>query len=317
MKKNLIIFLVSFIFVFFSILLGFNFYAKRRDQNLYNKVEVAEKFSKKKEKTNIDTLEKAISHSKRINFIFLGMEDVRTDTLIFASFDWKNKKVDLISIPRDTYLHRAGYDTGEERKINAVYGNHGIDGVKKAIEYILGGIPIHHFVMMDYEGVAKIVDSVGGVEINVPFHMEYRDYSAKPPLYISIQKGKQLLDGNKTIGFLRYRKGIGGKGGYPDGDLGRIKAQQEFIKAFLEKITSYKLPMIITTTIQEVKTDLDISDGLIYGKRAMGMGSKDFSFMTLPGIAKLKTVGGKTLSYYFYDEKAIREVMEKIYNVEK
>ena len=50
------------------------------------------------------------------------MEDIRTDTIIFASFDPDTKKVNVISIPRDTYIHRKGYNIGEQRKINAIYG---------------------------------------------------------------------------------------------------------------------------------------------------------------------------------------------------
>lgn len=321
MKRNFVFFLLSFIFVFTTILLGSYTYLIKNNKVLYSKVEeekkVEKKIKKEKEKLVIDTLEKAIQHSSRINFVFLGMEDIRTDSLIFASFDPKTKTADIISIPRDTYLHREGYNEATDRKINAVYGAHGVDGVKRGIRHILGDVPIHHYVKADYDGVAKIIDSIGGVAVNIPFHMKYKDLSAKPPVYIDIPEGEQLLDGKTSINFLRYRKGSDGKGGYSDGDLGRIKAQQEFMKSFIKKVLSHRLPVVITNGIEYVETDVNLGEGLIYGRKAIGMKGKDFNFITLPGIAEFKTIKNKTLSYFFHDEKAVRELMENIYGVKK
>lgn len=64
-----------------------------------------------------------------------------------------------------------------------------------------------------------------GVEVDVPFHMEYTDIYDDPPLYIDIPQGRQLLDGEEALKFLRYRKG------YDNQDLGRIEAQQQFIRS--------------------------------------------------------------------------------------
>ncbi len=326
MKRNFILFLSSFIIVFSAILLGSYSYLKVNDKKIYNSVKKGEVRESKnenkggkreKEELTFDTLEEAIRHSKRINFLFLGMEEVRTDSLIFASFDPKNKKVDIISIPRDTYVHREGYDEAEERKINAVYGEHEIEGIKETVSYILGGIPIHHYIMADYDSVAKIIDSVGGVEVNVPFHMRYYDFSAKPSVNIDIPEGNQLLDGKKSVDFLRYRKGSDGKGGYADGDLGRIRAQQEFMQSFIDKVLSYKLPTVISTGIELVETDINLGNGLLYGKDAMGIKKDSFTFTTLPGIAEFKAIKGKTLSYFFYDERAVKDLMGEIYKVKK
>jgi len=282
-------------------------------------VKKAEEKVKKKvsEEEPIDTLERAINKSKRINFVVLGMEDVRSDTMIFASFEPVKKQVDLISIPRDTYLYRKGYEAAEMRKINAVYASHGINGVKKAVNHVLGGVPVHYYVMVDYDGVKKIVDSVGGIDVTVPFHMKYRDPTSKPPLYIDIPKGNQTLNGDKSVDFLRYRKQNGSRGGYKDGDLGRVKAQQEFLKSFFKKSLSIKLPVVIKTSIDNVKTDITITEALTFGKIAVGMDEKNFNFTTLPGVATYKKINGKNLSYYIYDEIEIKKMMENIYGVVK
>src|SRR5690606_1573862 len=104
------------------------------------------------------SFQEALKHSPRVNVLVLGMEDVRTDTILLASFHRDAKKIDIISIPRDTYIHRKGYNGGDQRKINSVYYSHGVKGVMQTVSYILEDIPIHHYAMIDYDGVISIVD---------------------------------------------------------------------------------------------------------------------------------------------------------------
>ncbi|MFA7412447.1 MAG: LCP family protein [Tissierellaceae bacterium] len=325
MKTFSKVFALSFFCFLLALYIGSSSYIKAKDIRLESNVGQSGK--KEIEKIIIDKIElkpkeieeytnikEALEKSNRINFLFMGLEDTRTDTIIFASFCPDSKNVRLINIPRDTYIHRKGYDGAEQRKINSVYGEHGALGVKKTVSYILGEIPIHHVVTLDYEGVVKIVDGLGGVEIDVPFHMKYKDPTAKPPLNIDIVAGKQLLDGKKSLEFIRYRKGTGNKGGYIDGDLGRIKAQQEFIKSFIDK-ASENLITVVTKGFPHLKTDMSLFTSLSYGRKALGMGIDDFRIETLPGKAEFKKIGRKVLSYYIYDKEKISRVLEEIYNV--
>ncbi|WP_427339323.1 LCP family protein [Caloranaerobacter sp. DY30410] len=263
----------------------------------------------------LDPFKKAIQESERINVLLLGLEGPRTDTIIFASFDPVTKKVDLISIPRDTYFYRLGYEKADERKINAVYGDAGVKGTIKAVEAILGGVPIHHYVKVTYSGVEKIVDSLGGVEVDVPFDMDYDDPTAKPPLHIHLKKGRQILNGEKAIQFLRFRKNNDNTVGYPDGDLGRIRAQQQFIKSAVKKALSFRLPVVAQTCFKYVKTDMSLTDILLYAGKAIGIKTEDISMTTLPGRAIYKSIGGKKVSYFAYDPKQVRELMMKLYHV--
>ena len=99
----------------------------------------------------------------------------------------------------------------------------------KAVKDLLG-IDLEYYVKVDlYNIVKEMVDIIGGVDIYVPMDMKYSDPVADPPLYIDLKKGYQTLDGDKALQFLRFRKG------YADQDLGRIRAQQEFMKAAIEK----------------------------------------------------------------------------------
>lgn len=270
-----------------------------------------------KEEKPKDPLQEAIAKSKRVNFILMGMEGARSDTLIFASYDPKDKKVDMISIPRDTYYHTKGYDGAELRKINAVYGRSKTEGVKKAVGEVLGQVPVHHYIMVDYKGVAKIVDSIGGVEVNVPFHMDYYDPHDKPPLRIDIPKGKQVLKGEQAVKYLRYRHNTDKTVGYPDGDLGRIRAQQEFLKSAIKKSLSLKLINVVNTAFDYVKTDVKLTDALGYATGLIGFDMDNMSMTTLPGAEEKRAYGNQRLSYFIHDPVKIRDLMMDIYNVEE
>lgn len=262
-----------------------------------------------------DPFQIAIESSKRVNFLLMGMEGARSDTIIFASFDPKGNKVDMISVPRDTYYYTKGYESGDLRKLNAVYGRSKAEGTKRAVEEILGQVPVHHYIMVDYKGVEKIVDSLGGVEVNVPFHMDYYDPADKPPLRIDIPKGKQVLNGEQSVKFLRYRHNSDKTVGYPDGDLGRIRAQQQFIKSAIKKSLSLKIVNVVKTSFDYVRTDVSLKDALGYAAGAIGISVDDISMTTLPGVAEDRTYGRTTLSYFIHDPIQVKEMMMKIYEV--
>lgn len=323
MKTFLKIFIISFIvFVFASYLGGYS-YIKKNNIVLENNVgfgfseskdlkeEIFVKLeSEPKEPKEFVSLSEAFENSSRINFLILGMEGKRSDTIIFASFDPDSKKIDLISIPRDTYIHRKGFDQAEERKINSIFIKHDVEGVQKTVSFILEDVPIHHYVLLDYEGVKKIVDVLGGVEVEVPFHMKYKDPTADPPLSIDIKEGKQLLYGKDALDFVRYRKG------YIDGDLGRIKAQQQFLTALSAKAKE-KILTVFMKGFEYVKTDVSLFDTVSLGRKAIGIRSEDINFHTIPGKADYRKINKKVLSYYIYNSKDVKRQLEEIYNVKK
>lgn len=313
MKKFAKVFIISFICFSIAVLIGSYSYVKKEDIKLENNIGGSLFVTKPKEIEYYPDLGEAIKKSKRVNFLILGMEDVRTDTIILASFCPDIKKVDLVNIPRDTYIHRRGFNDPTQRKINSIYQDHGAKGVKKAVSHILEDIPIHHHIILDYEGVEKIVNELGGIEVDVPFHMKYEDPTAEPPLNINIPEGKQLLDGKMSLDFLRYRKG-NNKNGYIDGDLGRIRAQQDFMTSFIGKATENILT-VITKGFGHIKTDISLIDSIAYGRKVMGMTKEDFKLNTLPGKGEFKKVNKRVLSYYIYDRKESNKTIKNIYKV--
>ena len=258
-----------------------------------------------------DPFDKLVLEGKRLNTLVVGVNDNMTDTIMLASFNVETKQVDIISIPRDTYHHRKGYNGAAQKKINAIYSSQGIETLIVNIQEVLGSkIPIHHYAVVKYEGVEKMVDLVGGVKVNIPMNMKYDDPYDKPPLKIRISKGEQVLKGKEAIQFLRYRKpNKGERGGYPDGDIGRIKAQQDFVKSFIKKSIGLKLPNIIKTGVEHIETDIKMSQGVSYASRLAGIDSENINMIMLPGIDKYI----KGTSYYIHDEDATRELIRDIY----
>lgn len=270
-------------------------------------VDIVDSEKDKEEEDKRSQLERLIEKSKRTNILLLGMEGPRTDTIIFASFDPESKKLDLLSIPRDTYYERKGHPSADKKKINAVYGDEGAKGTMAAVSNVLQGVPIDYYVKVTYQGVERIVDSLGGVKVNIPMDMDYDDIYDHPPLHIHLQKGTQVLNGKKAVQFLRFRKNNDG-GGYPDGDLGRMKAQQQFVKAALEKVFSFRLPVVANTVFKYVKTDMPLTDIVIMAKDAVGMSKDHVTTYSLPGKAVYNGV-----SYFLYDKDETKKLMTEIY----
>lgn len=260
-----------------------------------------------KEEIEFDDLDTALEESSRVNFLILGLEDIRTDTMILASFDSDAKILDLISIPRDTYIHRKGYNTGPQRKINAIYYANGVEGVKQAVKHIVD-IPIDNHIIIDFEGVKEVVDLVGGVEVDVPFHMKYKQIDLKP--------GKQVLNGEEALGFIRWRKNDDNSNNYIDGDLGRIKAQHEFLKSLLAK-SKDNIVSLVRSGFKYVDTDLKIFETIMLARDVNGIDNKNTRFYTVPGEHEFRTIDGVINSYYIFNGEEAEELIKNIYNVKK
>ncbi len=259
-----------------------------------------------KPKTKLD---EAIESSKRLNILLMGTDGGRADTIMLFSFDPQGKLLDIVSVPRDTYNDVPGYDASGQKKINAVIGfgdqNGGPEGLTVQISKILR-VPIHYYIKVDYDAVKDVVDTLGGVEVDVPFNMNYDDAVAKPPLHIHLEKGLQVLDGDKAIQFIRWRKNNGQDG---KGDLTRITRQQGFIKSAIKKSLSFKLPSVVKTAMQYVETNMPMDQALYYASEAVGLKTEDIESAQIPGEAK--TMG---LSYYIHDPALTEEMMLQIYN---
>jgi LCP family protein required for cell wall assembly len=249
-------------------------------------------------------LGKIAKNSNRINVLVVGLEDQRTDTILVASYDKESKKAELISIPRDTYSPREEVERSDAKKINATYSSLGIEGLIEVVQDILG-IPINKYIILDYEAVVSCVDILGGVKVNVPFHMQYSDPYDDPPLIIDIPEGEQVLNGEQSLKFLRFRKG------YANQDLGRIEAQQEFIKSAAKKAISLKLIDVIEEAYSNVKTNFSIKELVSLAGNFVGFSTDNISLNVLPGEDTLL----EGLSFYIPNNDEIRNMTYTMYGI--
>lgn len=311
MRLHFRTFLMSFIVC--SVIMGggyavFNhFYAESmKDVSKNAPVEIGyETHSNDADKTE---LEKLIDKSSRVNILLFGTDGGRSDTIMVLSYDPENNVADLISVPRDTYNEASPFKHPALKKINAVLGfkeNGGPSGLKKSVSRLLK-IPIAYYVEVQYDGIRNIVDSVDGVSVDIPFDMNYDDNYCDPPLHIHFQAGKQTLDGQKSIEFLRWRKNNGHEG---KGDLPRTERQQQFMKSLAAKCFSYKLPMVIKTAFQYVKTDMEMDKMLFFGASAAGFELDNLKAGRIPGLDKESKYG-----YYYSDQQGLEKMMLDMYS---
>lgn len=199
-----------------------------------------------------------IAGRSEIHVMILGVDerkdDVgRSDTLMVATVDPEKGTASLLSIPRDTRvaIEGAGYD-----KINAAYAYGGYALTKKTLEQLLD-VPMDYYILIDVHAFERIIDALDGIDIDVEKRMYYEDpWDDDGGLVIDIYPGMQHMTGEKAIQYVRYRD--------TEGDIGRIRRQQRFMRAVLQKVTTpeifAKLPEITGEVAKSVKTDLDTGD---------------------------------------------------------
>ncbi|MEP6755614.1 MAG: LCP family protein [Chthonomonadales bacterium] len=149
----------------------------------------------------------------------------RSDSIMLARFDFIGKRVDAITIPRDTAVHIPGYRT--YHKINAAHSYGGPTLTAETIEQTFG-VKVDAVVEINFEGFQQIVDTIGGIDVKVDKKLDYDDNWGN--LHIHLLPGEQHMDGYKAMGYVRVR--------HSDSDEMRSKRQHNFIEAMRTKIKS-------------------------------------------------------------------------------
>ena len=174
----------------------------------------------------------------------------RTDTIILARVDPRNKKVTLISIPRDTLV-----DLGSngKQKINSAYSFGGAAYATKVVSEF-AGVDISHYAEIDMDGFAKVVDAIGGVTVDLPVAVKDPKYTG-----LDLPAGKQKLDGKTAALLGRARHAYDSYGG---GDFYRAANQRMLIGAVIKKVMKGGASTIVptvTTLSGYVTTDMDVT----------------------------------------------------------
>jgi len=228
----------------------------------------------------------------QVNILLLGADvsftdsgNARSDTIKLITVDVKHPRISILSIPRDTWVAIPGH--GHSR-INAAYqfgGREEADRIALSSQTItdllheLTGeeITIDHYIRIQTGGFVKIVDSMGGVQLNVEKQMDYEDPSQE--LYIHLKPGMQRLNGTDAMGYVRFRHDA-------ESDFGRIRRQDQFIHALVAQLTdpNDRLRMMRTLgpALSMMKTDLTLTDMMAMEKIARLVGMSGMQSATLP-----------------------------------
>ncbi|MBQ7682797.1 MAG: LCP family protein [Oscillibacter sp.] len=216
--------------------------------------------------------------------LLAGVDDHNggSDTVILMSVDSKQHRVFGLSIPRDT----KAIVNGKPYKMNAAYKIGGMPLLARTISEQMS-IPVDYTVEIDLAGFAAVIDAIGGVDFEVPLDMDYEDPAQN--LEIHVAKGLQHLDGETALKVVRFRHNSDGSG-YGDEDLGRIRTQQNFLKAAAKRLFSLnsltKLDDMARIFQQYVKTDLTLLNLVWLAREGLQAGADGIQFATLPGTWK-------------------------------
>ncbi|MBC7251253.1 MAG: LCP family protein, partial [Anaerolineae bacterium] len=210
-----------------------------------------------------------------IHIVLLGLDQrpeesgpSRTDTIIVVRVDPATNSASMLSIPRDLWVPIPGYDENRINTANYIGDLKGYPGggpalVKKTIEYNLG-IRVHYYVRINFEGFVRIIDRIGGIDINVPKEIRDTQYPDpdNPGAYttIYIPAGPQHMDGATALKYARTR--------HVDSDFGRLARQQQVIMAVRDRVLSLGLIPQLLPHLSElmnemgdaVQTDLQPAD---------------------------------------------------------
>lgn len=207
----------------------------------------------------------------RVNVLLLGVDEsterenwgsFRTDTMILVTIDFSTNDVDMISVPRDSYVKlyndsgiQLTNDLGEGKmgKANSAFSEGG-GAQKKGYQYacmtvskLLGGVPINYYVGFNMNVVKQVVDAMGGVDyyVDIPVSMNGR----------TLEIGQQHLDGQAVLDYCRMRKG--------SSDIARVERQQNMIMAIFKQLKSTdqikNIPGIYKAVESNIQTNLDFT----------------------------------------------------------
>ena len=211
------------------------------------------------------------------------------DVIMLVSVDTRNERICVMQIPRDTY---AEYTEGSYKKLNgAANALGGVEGLRAFLSQSLG-VAIDGYLALDLASFRRIIDTIGGVEIELDRAIRYTD--AEQGLFIDLPSGRQVLDGKKAEMLVRYRKG------YADGDIGRLGAQKRFLASLFaslqQKVNSDNAYSLADALMDGLDTDIGIATAVALGLEALTTKSERLIFVTAPGEQIVAEKSGA--SYY-------------------
>jgi LCP family protein required for cell wall assembly len=195
----------------------------------------------------------------RINILCMGLDrnwtnqdlpystGTRTDTMMVVSLDLPSQRAWVLSVPRDMRVEIPRHGLN---KINDAYRIGGVELVRQTVEQFLGA-RMDYFVLVKLGAVQRFIDAIGGIAVDVEKDMSYDDNWGQ--LHIHLARGIQHLNGTQVEGYMRFRHDA-------ESDFGRMRRQQQTMKAVLAKLQSpsvaFRVPKLIDAFNKSIETDL-------------------------------------------------------------
>ena len=262
-----------------------------------------------RDRERIDSIKDVLGSSsndpdKPVNILLIGsdkryegkQDSGRSDTLMVMRLDFDKKRAYLLSIPRDTRVQIPGLGTD---KINAAYSYGGPKLSIKTVENFTG-MDLNHYIEVDFRGFKKMVDTLGGIEVDVKETIRNRQRGYT----MYIPKGKQVMDGELALNYVRYRHG--------DNDFKRAERQQNFLRSLADnafRISSlWKIPRLIGILSRNVETDFSVRQLTRLAGFTRKLKERDIQTITVPGKSGMRD----GVSYVFPDEDGLEAVVEAI-----
>jgi len=243
----------------------------------------------------------------RVSILLIGADQrpeqkkFSTDSIILASVDPETKRTSLLSIPRDTRVALSGHG---HVKINEIVAFKDLSTLQSTVEELTGE-EIAGYVQTNFRGFKEIIDTLGGIEVNVEKDMYYETGDEEDG-YINLRKGEQRLDGSKALQYARFRHDA-------LADISRTARQQVVLKAVAKEMfrlsTIPKLPFLVPQVMDAVNTNLSSKDIFTLAKVAVGFNSSNVISQTLPGT--FLDLDG--VSYWNVDPIEVKKVVENLF----
>lgn len=230
--------------------------------------------------------------SKEIYTFFVVGKDIAsnsTDTMMVGTYDIINQKATVMSLPRDTLVNvRSGSIYTRLNSIYSMYGSgeRGREALLREVSELVGFAP-DYYVEIDWELVGEMVDAIGGVWFDNPYHMEY--YDPYQDLNIYQEKGYRQIFGDDAMQIVRWRHNNKGVSGGGDGsDLNRLRVQHDFLKAVLKQTLQIKnitrIGRLAELFGNRVESNLSVENMFWFAQEAIvgGLQVEDVQFITMP-----------------------------------
>jgi LCP family protein required for cell wall assembly len=254
------------------------------------------------------SIKSRISRGETVNILLMGVDarpgeeqNTRSDVMVLASINYKLDKIVLLSIPRDTRIE------GRDRtgKINMINQLKGPEESCKEVSRLLEK-DVEYYVITNFEGFEKMIDTLGGVDMNVDINL--RSYTNG----VFLEKGNRHLNGKEALTYARFRE-------TQQGDIGRTARQQNLLKALAQQLgrkeNVARLPRLLAQLRENVHSNISLSDIVYLANLIPGLKEDDIINQTLPGYHYVDPYSGA--SYWEVDREIARSIIDSLFKGER